>query len=170
MIQVIIGLGNPGKEYQNTRHNAGFMVVDALAQKLSLTWQVNKKLHCEIAKNQDFILVKPQTYMNNSGQCVQAVISYFKFKKENIIVVHDEVDINIGKYKVSINSRPAGHNGVKSIIEYLKTKDFKRIRVGVKTDDLEKIPTEKFVLQKFGKDELKIVNEIVDEVVMEILK
>ena len=169
-MEIIIGLGNPGDEYKNTRHNAGFMVVDAIAAKLGLTWTQNKKLNCVITKNQDYILAKPQTYMNNSGQAVQAIISYNKIKKEDIIIIHDEVDIDLGRYKVSVNSRPAGHNGVKSIIHHIKTKDFKRIRIGIKTQDLDNISTEKFVMQKFSEKELRAVNGVIDEIVTEISK
>ncbi len=168
MTHLIVGLGNPGDKYQNTRHNAGFMALDALAQKFDLLWIKNKKLNCEMSKCLDFILAKPQTYMNNSGQAVQAIISYFKLKKEDITIIHDEVDIELGKYKVSINSRPAGHNGVKSIIDHLGTKDFKRIRVGIKTEDLKKMPTERFVMQKFSKEELKSINNVIAEIVNEI--
>jgi len=169
MINVIIGLGNPGNEYKKTRHNAGFMAIDAIAKRLGLVWTKNKKLNCEIAKNLDYILVKPQTYMNNSGQAVQAVVAYFKLNAEDIIVIHDELDIELGKYKISVNSRPAGHNGIRSIIQFLKTKNFKRIRIGIKTQDKENMPTEKFVMQKFGTGELKIVNKVIEEVLVEIL-
>jgi len=177
-MRIIIGLGNPGEKYKLTRHNVGFMVVDAIAKELDLNWSFNKKFNVEICKSNDLILLKPQTYMNNSGQAVSAVLSYYKIlpKKlkfllqknsdlsEVVCVIHDDIDIEFGKYKESINSGSAGHNGVQSIIDYLKTKNFKRIRIGIKTEDMKKIPTEKFVLQKFNKDEIKIVNEIIDKI------
>jgi len=176
-MRIIIGLGNPGEKYKLTRHNVGFMVVDAIAKELDLNWSFNKKFNVEICKSNDLILLKPQTYMNNSGQAVSAVLLYYKMlhKKlkflleknldlsEVVCVIHDDIDIELGKYKESINSGSAGHNGVQSIINYLKTKNFKRIRIGIKTEDIKKIPTEKFVLQKFNKNEIKIVNEIIDK-------
>ncbi len=161
-MRIIIGLGNPGEKYKLTRHNVGFMVVDAIAKELDLNWSFNKKFNVEICKSNDLILLKPQTYMNNSGQAVLAVLSYYKMipkLSEIVCVIHDDVDIELGKYKESINSGSAGHNGVKSVIGYLKTKNFKRIRIGIKTEDMKKIPTEKFVLQKFNKDEIKIIND-----------
>lgn len=168
MTHVIIGLGNPGQEYKKTRHNAGFMAINTIAKKLDLAWIESKKFKACIAKNQNIILVKPQTYMNNSGQTTQAVISYFKLKPEALIIIHDDVDIDLGKIKTSINSRPAGHNGVKSIINCIGTKDFKRIRIGIKTTDLEKISTDKFVMQKFSASELKIIDKVIKEVVVDV--
>lgn len=178
-MKIIIGLGNPGEKYKNTRHNAGFMAVDALASQLGLAWQFNKKFNAEIAKNNEITLVKPQAYMNNSGQAVQAVLSYYKLlpKKLGIIkqkdcdlsdiltVIHDDIDIEFKKYKISVDSRAGGHNGVQSIIDYLKTKNFKRVRIGVKTEALEKMPADKFVLQNFSGEELNIAKKLIEEIV-----
>ncbi len=180
-MQIIIGLGNPGKQYENTRHNVGFMAVDALALELGLKWENNKKFKAEIAKNENVILAKPQTFMNNSGQAVAAVLSYYKLlpKKlgllktalpaqagnadfsEILTVIHDDLDIELGNYKISVDSRSAGHQGVQSIIDQLKTKNFKRIRLGIRTPALEKIPADKFVLQRFsGREKEKIETQI----------
>ncbi|MFH1427714.1 MAG: aminoacyl-tRNA hydrolase [Patescibacteria group bacterium] len=177
-MNIIIGLGNPGKKYELTRHNVGFMVVEALAKEHNLEWEINKKFKAEIAKSQNLILVKPQTYMNNSGQAVQAILAYYKLipKKlgvlkiknsdlsEILTVIHDDIDIDLGKHKTSTDSRSAGHRGVESIINYLKTKNFKRIRIGIKTTKLHNIPADKFVLQKFSESEQKIINNIVEEI------
>lgn len=166
---VIVGLGNPGEKYKLTRHNIGFMAIDVLAKRLDLAWEKNKRLNAEIAKGADgLILVKPLTYMNNSGEAVQAVLSYFKKTPDTLTVIHDDIDINLGKYKTSIDSRAGGHNGVQSIIDLLKTKNFKRIRIGIKTEEKGLIPTEKFVLQKFNKEELSIVNNIIKEIIEKI--
>jgi len=167
-MKIIIGLGNPGKQYDNTRHNLGFMVLDALAKELDLKWQANKKFQSEVAKGVDQILVKPQTFMNNSGQAVAAILSYYKLTPADLTVIHDDLDIELGKYKTSIDSRSAGHRGVESIIDHLKTKDFKRIRIGIKTPVLEKIPVDKFVMQKFNKVEKKIINPIITKVIKEL--
>ena len=174
-MRIIIGLGNPGEKYKLTRHNIGFMAIDALAKKLEIGWEKSKKLNAEIAKNKEVILVKPLTYMNNSGETVQAILKYYKVPpltkgaegdlKDILTVIHDDIDIELGKYKIAIDSRAAGHNGVQSIIDNLKTKNFKRVRIGVKTEALEKIPADKFVLEKFGKEELNIVNELIEEII-----
>jgi PTH1 family peptidyl-tRNA hydrolase len=184
-MKFIIGLGNPGKKYENTRHNVGFMAIDALAEELGLTWKTDKKFNAQICETpslakegKKLILVKPLTYMNNSGQAVQAIMSYFNvlpkkigfFKKKDsdlsdiLTVIHDDIDIDLGKYKISEDSRAAGHKGIQSIINYLKTKNFKRIRVGIRTGDVKKIPTEKFVLQKFRPEEEKNIIKIIDEI------
>lgn len=177
-MRIIIGLGNPGEKYKLTRHNAGFMAVDAIAetrQCLVPAWQYNKKFKAEICNIENGILVKSQSFMNNSGRAVQTILSYYKLlpKKLGIIkaknsdlsdiltVIHDDIDIELGKYKISIGSGSAGHKGVESIINYLKTKNFKRIRIGIKTEISDKIPVDKFVLQKFSEDELKIINNTI---------
>jgi PTH1 family peptidyl-tRNA hydrolase len=174
-MNIIIGLGNPGEQYQITRHNAGFMAVDALAKKLDLKWKNNKKFKADIAKGDDVILVKPLTFMNESGSSVAAVLNYYIKNPldkggwgDFLTVIHDDLDIELGKYKISVDSRSAGHNGVQSIIDRLKTKNFKRLRIGIKTPTLEKIPAEKFVLQKFKPEELKTINSIISEVTRKI--
>lgn len=174
-MHIIVGLGNPGAQYENTRHNIGFMAIDLLASKQGLNWESSKKLKADLAKGRDLILVKPQSFMNNSGSGVAAVLSYYKLlpKKFGIIkaagadlseiltVIHDDLDIELGKYKISIDSRSAGHRGVESIINHLKTKKFKRIRIGIKTPALEKIPADSFVLQKLDNEELKIIRNLI---------
>jgi peptidyl-tRNA hydrolase, PTH1 family len=174
-MNIIIGLGNPGEKYDNTRHNVGFIAIDALAEKLGLTWETSAKLKAEIAKAPGLILVKPQTFMNNSGYCVMAVMSYFKLlpKKLGVLkvkgvnlsatltVIHDDLDIELGKYKISVDSRSAGHQGVESIIKHLKTKNFKRLRIGIQTPARENIPADKFVLQKFNDEEKKIIDSVI---------
>ncbi|MCX6796239.1 MAG: aminoacyl-tRNA hydrolase [Candidatus Falkowbacteria bacterium] len=176
---IIVGLGNPGEKYKLTRHNVGFLAIDELAKKNSGIWETNKKFKAEICKINGTLLVKPLTYMNNSGQGVQAVLSYYKLlpktlgivlKKESdltsvLTVIHDDLDLNLGVYKKSIDSRSAGHNGVQSIIDYLKTKNFNRIRIGINGEARGQIPADKFVLQKFSDEELKIVNNLIAEII-----
>ncbi len=181
-MKIIAGLGNPGEEYKLTRHNYGFIFVDALAKRLGLSWQVNKKLKAEIAKNSAIILVKPLTFMNNSGQAVKASLSYFKLLpkrfglwrtagadlSEILTIAHDDLDIDFGRYKVALDRSSAGHKGVASAINYLKTQNFKRLRFGIKTAALEKIPADRFVLQKFDQTELKIIDELILRAMKEI--
>lgn len=174
-MHIIVGLGNPGDKYKETRHNAGFMAVDFLVAEKGLSWELNKKLNAEICKDGNLIFLKPQTYMNNSGQSVAATMSYYKLitKKFGLInkkdedlsdiltVIHDDLDIEFGKIKESIDSRSGGHNGVQSIINHLHTKNFKRIRIGIKNEMLGTIPTERFVLQRFSKEELEKIKETI---------
>jgi PTH1 family peptidyl-tRNA hydrolase len=178
-MKIIAGLGNPDEKYKNTRHNAGFMAIDFLVQEKNLTWQFNKKFNLKIAKDIDTLFIKPMSYMNNSGIPLKAIMSYYKlipstniissfFKsKKNIdlsdilIVIHDDLDIELGKIKESLNSRSGGHKGVESIINNLKTKNFKRLRIGIKTESQLKIPVEKYVLQKFNEQEKKIITETI---------
>jgi peptidyl-tRNA hydrolase, PTH1 family len=181
IMKIIVGLGNPGEKYKNTRHNVGFMAVDALAKKLGLAWTENKKFRGQIAQSGNAILVKPQTFMNNSGQSVQAVLAYYKLLpkrlgifqakgsdlSEILTVIHDDIDIALGKHKISLDSRSAGHRGVESIINRLKTKNFKRIRIGIRTEMANKMPADKFVLQKFGEEELKTVDDLINKIIYE---
>jgi peptidyl-tRNA hydrolase, PTH1 family len=181
-MHIIVGLGNPGEKYKLTRHNVGWMVVDELAKKQAGYWEMNKKFKAEICKIGDVLLVKPQTFMNNSGQSVQAVLSYYKLlpktlgvvtKKASdltsvLTVIHDDLDLNLGTYKKSIDSRSAGHNGVQSIIDYLKTKNFNRIRIGINSESRGQIPADKFVLQKFGEQELEIINKLIPEIINQL--
>jgi peptidyl-tRNA hydrolase, PTH1 family len=178
-MKIIIGLGNPGQEYENTRHNAGFMLVDKLAAEAGAAWKLNKRFKAEIAESTGVFFIKPQTFMNNSGESVQAVLSYYKLLPKTLgilktkgadlsqilTVAHDDLDIELGKYKVSVDSRSAGHNGVQSIINHLKTKNFQRIRLGIKkSTEQEKIPTDKFVLMKFGMEEKRKIEDAVREI------
>lgn len=178
-MKIIVGLGNPGEKYQNTRHNAGFMVLDKIVSNLGLAWENNKKFKAWFCKDGETIYVKPQTFMNNSGQAVEAVMSFYdllpkKFgllKKKDcdlsalLTVVHDEMDIDLGKYKIAENSRSAGHKGVQSIINHLKTKNFKRIRIGIRGAKPEQMPTEKYVLQNFNSEELEKVKNLFAEII-----
>ena len=142
-MKLIIGLGNPGKEYAKTRHNAGFIVVDALAKVLGANFKFQKKFNAEIAqvkiRNEETILIKPQTFMNLSGTAVRAIMDFYKIKIKDIIVVQDDKDILFGEVKYQNNRSAAGHNGIKSIIEHLGTQDFARIRIGVAWQDKEKM-------------------------------
>lgn len=177
-MDIIVGLGNPGKQYDNTRHNVGFIAVNHMVDKLGGEWKENKKFNAMIYKDWNTLYVKPLTFMNNSGMCISRIISYFNllpkkfgvFKSkdtdlENILtVLHDDLDIKLGKIKIAIGSRSAGHNGVQSIINHLKTKKFKRIRIGISTDDKKNIPTDKFVLGKFKENERKEIQNIIKRI------
>ncbi len=176
---LIAGLGNPGKEYEKTRHNAGFLFVDYFFEKYQdefgfADWKLDKKLKSEISvgKREDkkIILLKPQTFMNLSGEAILAAKKYFKVKLEDIIVAHDDIDLALGKYKVSVDSSSAGHNGAQNIIDLLGTKNFTRLRIGVDNRGDKKIPTEKYVLGKFTSVEMKIISRIIPSISQEFIE
>ena len=173
-MKLIIGLGNPGEKYEKTRHNAGFLAVDKMAlsskyQVLSTQSKFNAKISNGIIDDKKIILTKPQTFMNNSGEAIRAIVDYYKINIEDIIVIHDDLDISLGEYKISKNKNSGGHKGVQSIIDCLGTKDFARIRIGIMTEN-KKTPTEKFVLEKFSIEEMKAVKEIIRRIKGEIVK
>lgn len=180
-MKIIIGLGNPGKKYENTRHSVGFMAVDELAHQNNLTWQENTKFKALIAEGSDYMLVKPTTFMNNSGESVTAILRYYHLlprtlfgtKKDSdltsiLTIIHDELDLPLGKNKVASNSSSAGHNGVQSIINHLKTKNFNRLRIGVSTDERKNIPGDKFVLQRFNDTEMQEIKKMLPEILANI--
>ncbi len=132
MMKLIVGLGNPGEQYIGTRHNLGFLVLDEYARKhIEPNWENDKKAKSEIIKHKDIILARPQTYMNNSGQAVAKLVSYYKIKPEDLVVIHDELDLVLGKIKMRLGGAAAGHHGVESIINALGTDKFIRIRLGI---------------------------------------
>lgn len=172
---VIAGLGNPGQEYEGTRHNAGFDFVDALAKALGQSWMLDKKNKAEIIDFGQLILLKPLQFMNLSGQAVEKVLSQHKLRPkelgkalenadlcDRLIVVHDDLDIGIGDYRFSADSRPAGHNGVRSIIEHLKTKNFKRLRLGIRSEIKDHLDTKEFVLRRFTRDEREMLTKTIE--------
>lgn len=180
-MKILIGLGNPGKKYEHTRHNVGFLALDAVAGywKLDIgNW--NAKFHSLIldteVDNERIILVKPETFMNESGTAVQEICNFYKvdFSKD-VLVLHDEIDLPFGTLRETPSSSAAGHNGIKDIIEKLGTQDFHRLRIGVESRaSRAEIPTEAFVLQKFSDEELKnLESEIFPKIktaVMQFLK
>ncbi len=141
---LIVGLGNPGKKYIHTRHNVGFMALDLIQNEFSLPDFKNQaRFKAELSVGQYagrvIILAKPQTYMNNSGQAVHLVKNYFKIQNENIILIHDDLDINFGDLRIKNTGSSAGHNGVKSVIEALGSQDFWRVRIGIRNKQLSKL-------------------------------
>ncbi len=173
---LIIGLGNPGFKFKNTRHNLGFMIVESLKLKVKCfsNWRNNKKLLSEISQEEIFgkkvILAKPQTFMNESGKAVKSLTKIYHLKSDILVVVHDDIDLNLGKIKIGKNKSAAGHKGVQSIINELGTKDFIRIRIGIKPTsyNLEARSLENFVLKKFNKEEEKILKGVIEKAVCAI--
>lgn len=174
-MKLIIGLGNPGKEYAKTRHNVGFMVIDALAKQLDADFKFQKKFQAEIAivkdNKEEIILAKPQTFMNLSGEAVRAVMDFYKIKTKDIVVIHDDKDILFGEVKYQTDRSAAGHNGIKSLIEHLGTQNFSRVRIGVAWADKQKMgDTANFVLMNFTKTELGLLDKIIEEIVEKLVQ
>lgn len=160
MITLIIGLGNTGEEYARTRHNAGFMVLDALAKRERAPWTLEEKLFSEISnirrEKDRIILAKPQTLMNGSGRAAGALVK--RYKPKHIIVAHDDIDIPLGDLKLSFGKRSAGHKGVESIIRTLKTKEFRRLRIGIHPPKAKrKVDAMKLILGKFTAAEERLL-------------
>lgn len=168
---LIVGLGNPGKKYQNTRHNLGFMVLDAFSKENDFPeFSFDKNFHTEISQNtvagQKIILAKPQTFMNLSGGAVKEIISYYKIPSENAWVVHDDIDIVLGKIKISQDSGAAGHKGIKSIIENLGTQNFTRFRAGIQPEKGKPKNVENFVIKDFSKSETGKQKETIGKTIL----
>lgn len=165
-MKLIIGLGNPGQEYLKTWHNIGFLAIDYLADGFNFPgFKEERKFKAEISagqiKAEKIILAKPLTYMNNSGETVGLLAKYYKFKPVDIIIIHDDIDLPLGRMKIVKNSSAGGHNGVKSIIQHLKTQDFIRIRLGVATPKKDKMDSADYVLTKIGLFQSPKIKEII---------
>lgn len=162
---LIIGLGNPGIKYKKTRHNVGFVIMEALAEKYGLNFKNQPKFQSHLAEGNigeaKCVLAMPITYMNNSGLAVSRLSQFYKIEPDKIIIVHDDIDLPFGKIRVSFNSSSGGHNGIKSIIDLMGTKKFIRLKIGIRNDLMEerKIPADKFVLQNFTKQEAKNISD-----------
>ena len=164
-MKLIAGLGNPGTEYDNTKHNIGFAVLDSLGEKYKITGKQEDKFLCWYGKgkilNEGVILAWPTTFMNNSGECVAKLTNYFKLEPKDLIVVHDEVALNLGKIRIAFNNSSAGHHGVESIIQSLEgNQEFSRLRIGVGPDPGGDLRAD-YVLQKFKKDDDDLVKKVI---------
>lgn len=160
-MKLIVGLGNPGLTYKNTRHNVGFMFLDELKRNYNLEFKLDKKLKGYICKtkikDEDIIFLKPVTYMNLSGEAVYSVCEYYKISTEDILVIHDDMDLPVGKVRIRPNGSSAGQKGMQNIITNLKTSEIKRIRIGI---DKGNDPIE-HVLGKFSSEERKAIDDII---------
>lgn len=158
-MKLIVGLGNPGEQYQNTRHNIGFMVVDELAKTYNQTdWKLEDKFKAEFLKIGEVILLKPQTFMNLSGFAVSAVMEYYKISVVDLMVVQDDLDMEFGRLKFAQNSSDGGHNGIKSVTGQLGTKAYKRLKIGISN---VKGSTSKHVLSDFSKEECEKLPDLI---------
>ncbi len=184
-MKLLIGIGNPETKYNSSRHNIGFIILDRLAKENDYSFSFDKKINgevsnCKIGKDK-FILLKPHTYVNKSGEAVKKAKLYYKLKNQDIFVIHDDLDIYFPKTKYAFEKSSAGHKGVESIIHYLKTNKFNRIRVGIRNKKLDSIKKKnidrdkktdlvgKFVLSDFEVAEKRKFKEI-SEKVLETIK
>jgi PTH1 family peptidyl-tRNA hydrolase len=161
---LLIGLGNPGREYQNNRHNFGFMLIDRLAVRLGARGlKVQSKAIVTTTSYEDrrLILAKPQTYMNLSGQSAQGLLNFYKLPMENMLIAYDDLDIPFGTIRMRPGGGPGGQKGVASTIERLGTKDFARLRLGIGRPPGRMEPSA-YVLQDFSREEMKILSELLD--------
>lgn len=175
-MNVIVGLGNPGVEYEGTRHNVGFTVLDLIAEELGASFSSSKKTDSEIAKISDSVLLcKPQTFMNHSGQAVRAVLDYYHLLEQSseyhdMYVVHDDLDIALGTIKLQYGTGPKSHNGLLSMYEHVGTKQFWHARVGVdnRGDLRSSIVPSEYVLQKFLEAEQSLLKHSIDSIISEL--
>lgn len=177
-MKLIVGLGNPGAKYAQNRHNLGFLVLDRLAEQLGATpWRLEKKFHAEIAEFEleggKIILAKPQTFMNNSGETVTALVHFYKddLGPDDVWVIHDDIDLEVGDLRIKQGGSSGGQNGVQSVIDHLGP-DFHRVRIGVGLNDRPSEPAEVYVLKDMPKAELRQIldnPELFDTIKTEVL-
>ena len=162
-MKLIVGLGNPGREYSNTRHNIGFRAVEVIVNDNSAWSEKKDYLVAEsVLNNQKLMFIKPQSYMNNSGQPVSEVARFFKFDPAEILVVHDEVDIPYGAIRIKEGGGDAGHNGLKSVTQHLGSSEYLRLRLGVGRPEIPEMDTADWVLGRFSQEEGKILPDFLD--------
>jgi PTH1 family peptidyl-tRNA hydrolase len=163
-VKLIVGLGNPGKKYTNTKHNVGFMCLDKYAHKYNLTFKKENKFNAELVKVDSLLLLKPHTFMNLSGQSIKAIVDYYDIDVDDILIIYDDLSLPLGKIRLREKGSAGGHNGIKSVISHLGTQEFKRIKVGIDSNPL--IDTKDYVLGTFTKKQLEELslkfNQVVD--------
>jgi PTH1 family peptidyl-tRNA hydrolase len=171
-MKLILGLGNPGKKYEQTWHNAGFLALEQIRQSQAnafMKFKCSEKFRAEICDGtyleEKIILAKPTTYMNKSGLATKAIMAFYKIGLPDLWVIHDDIDLPLGQIRVSRNSSAGGHRGVQSIIDEIGTKNFIRFRLGIKKETPVKIPAEVFVLNKIDKESKVIFDAGVGEII-----
>ena len=168
-MKLIVGLGNPGKEYENTRHNMGFMAIDKFANKHNVSITKNKfdGLYEELMINSEkVILLKPQRYINLSGEVIKKYVDFYKIDINDILIISDDLDQELGKYKLKYKGSSGGHNGLKNIELHLKTNEYKRIKIGISNN--KNIDTKDYVLGTFNQEDRKKIEEII-KVIIDVL-
>jgi len=168
-MKLIVELGNPGNEYSDTRHNAGYAFVDRFTE--GAKFSLESKFESLIYRDKEVLFIKPQTFMNESGRAVRKVMDYYKLSENNLILVHDDLDLKLGEYKIQKGVGPKVHNGVSSVEASLPSKDFLRVRIGVDNRDknIYSGSGADYVLSKFGKEEREVLDDILEEAADELL-
>lgn len=165
MIKLIVGLGNPGRQYEKTRHNAGFLFLDELVKEFGCSWGSESRFQGCVAESVfiggKVLLLKPETFMNRSGQSVAKVVKYYKLLPEEVLVVHDDLDIEVGLVKIKKDGGHAGHNGLRDIIAHLGSREFYRLRVGIGRPMLGKVVAD-YVLSEPSKNEWHLLEKAFD--------
>lgn len=156
-IRIIVGLGNPGRDYAETRHNVGFMVLDRLARRFGAEWKLDKARKGELAAGPGVLLIKPQTFMNCSGECVGPIMRYYKFDPAQVLVIYDDISFPVGTMRLRAGGSAGGHNGMKSLIAHLGGEKFPRLRVGIGAPGQKEMVGH--VLGKFAPDERPLLEE-----------
>ena len=170
-MKYLFGLGNPGIKYLQSRHNAGFLLADALQQNWQLPeFTFQSKFVAEVSKQQQLLVAKPQTFMNDSGKAVQAVLNYYQKNNvlglDTVFIAHDDLDLELGSYKIQFGKGPKVHNGVNSVVKYLKSEDFWHIRIGIDTRRNDRsIPSYDYVLLPMTPDEKQLFDQTLREIV-----
>ena len=159
-MKLIVGLGNPGKEYANTRHNIGYIIINKYLNKNGFSLDKSKfnGIYTKVNINgEDVIFLEPETFMNLSGECVKKIMDFYKIDVNDILIIQDDLDLDFGKIKLKENSSSGGHNGIKNIELNLGTNSFKRLKIGISNNKL--IDTKDYVLGKFNKEEKEILEK-----------
>lgn len=168
-MKLIVGLGNPGKEYENTRHNIGFVTIDKFADKLGVSITKDKFNGLYADTNIDgekVILLKPQSYINLSGEVIRKYLDFFKISIDDVLIINDDLDLEVGTYKIKQKGSSGGHNGLKNIELHLGTQEYKRVKIGISNNKL--MDTKDYVLGKISKEEKEILDKV-EETVLNIL-
>lgn len=158
MKSMVVGLGNPGKKYINSKHNVGFMAIDKFAEINKIKFKKSVKFNSEIAEYNNCVFVKPKTYMNNSGYAVFKLADYYNIPLDRILVIYDDVALPLAKLRLRFKGGAGGHNGIKSLLAHLNSENFNRLRIGIDKDSKKDMAD--YVLSDFSKAELKILDDV----------
>ncbi len=161
-MKLVVGLGNPGRKYKTTKHNIGFMCLDYYTKKHKLKLKKENKFSGESLKIGNLVLLKPHTFMNESGQSIRKVMNFYNIDVKDILVIYDDLDLPLGKTRLREKGGSAGHNGIKSIISNLQTQEFKRVRIGIDKNPLYE--TKNYVLSSFSKKEKAVLDPVLEKV------
>lgn len=156
-MKLIVGLGNPGKEYDKTRHNVGFIMLDDYLGDVKWSKKFNGLFYEKNINGEKYLFLKPQSYMNLSGGVVVSFVNFYKIDFRDILVIQDDLDLPVGKFRIKINSSAGGHNGIKDIISCLNSNIFARVKIGISNN--KSIDTKDYVLGNFNKSELDLIKE-----------